>query len=199
MKIICDIDDVLVNAGAVKKALALSAVHLGVQPQHFWKAYRALRAHGEFSPNALAKALPKQFFGKQKAIAKRYETVIAQIDRCVYPDSKAFARWCNSTKQTIVFYTYGEPQTQRKKINVLKRLFHHSTAVITTDRSKRRDIKKAVGRAKYWVWLDDFKSVPVHDNAFQGGVLVYVRRRKSQSLLKGLKTVRNLYQAMSRL
>ena len=196
MKIICDIDDVLVNAGAVKRALAQSAVALGVRPQHFWSAYRELRKHGEFSPNALAKALPKQFLSKQKAIAKRYEGVIAQIDRYVYPDSKAFAEWCNKTKQKIVFYTYGEPQTQRKKIKALKRLFYRSTAVITTDRSKRRDIKKAVGGAKSWMWLDDFKSVPVNDRAFRGGTLLYIRRRAAQPVLKGTTIVKNLYQAM---
>ena len=196
MKIICDIDDVLVNAGAVKRALAQSAVDLGVRPQHFWSAYRELRKQGEFSPKALAKALPQQFTLKQKDIVKRYAGVVAQIDRCVYPDSKAFARWCNKTKQTMVLYTYGEPQTQRKKISALKRLFPQAKAVITTDRSKRRDIKKAVGRAKSWVWLDDFKSVPVNDGAFRGGTLLYIRRRASQPALKGITTVKNLFQAM---
>lgn len=196
MKIICDIDDVLVNALAVKKALAQSAVQLGVSPQQFWSAYRDLRKQGEFSPKALAHALPQQFLPKRLAITRRYEQVIAQIDRCVYPDSKAFARWCNKTKQELVFYTYGEPQTQREKIRSLQKLFHHSTAVITTDRSKRRDIKKAVAQAKSWVWLDDFKSVPVKDWAFQGGELIYIRRRKSQPQINGIKTVKSLYQAI---
>ncbi len=196
MRIICDIDDVLLNAGAVKRALSTSAIDLGVRTTDFWKAYRALREHGGFSPDALAKALPRQLSPKRKAIAKRYSAVIAQIDRYVYPETTAFAQWCNRAKHTLVLYTYGEPRTQRKKISALKRLFRHSRAVVTTDRLKCRDIKKAVGGAKSWVWLDDFKCVPVEDPAFRGGTLLYIRRRKSQPVLKGIATVKNLKEAM---
>lgn len=195
MRIICDVDYVVLNSNAVKAALASANTALGMTPQMFYSAYQRLRERGEWSPEGLSAFLPERLKKNKIAITRKYWQVIDASSRYVYQDARYFLGWCGRQGHAVVLYTYGDSLVQERKLKSLKKMFPHVGIVITTDRAKRRDFKKCVSKKDKWMWLDDFKDVPVGDRAFGGGTLLYVKRSVSQPKISKLPVVNNLYQA----
>lgn len=195
MRIICDVDYVVLNSKAVKAALARAGAPIGIGPSVFYSAYRRLRQRGEWSPEGLSVFLPERFQKRKTAIMKKYWKVIDESYRYLYQDAKYFFEWCDRKGHSIVLYTYGHSHVQQRKVMSLKRLLPDIEVVFTTDRSKRRDLKKCLHNKNQWVWLDDFNDVPVNDRAFRGGTLLYVKRSASQPKIAKLPVVKNLYEA----
>lgn len=196
MHLILDIDHTLLNTSLLKKELARCCLDFGISKNVFWKTYHAVRTHSAFSVKGFVQSLVRTFHTDRRVLEKQYTNVIKNIDRYIYRDALFFLKWAHAQGHTIVLYTYGEPSLQREKIRALRKKGYIKKWIITTDRTKRKIFSHCLVTRKPWIWIDDFDSVPIHDQMFTGGILLQLRRKKDQKPLPSISSVKNLYQAI---
>ncbi len=195
MFLFLDIDHTLLNTERFKRALAGCGRDLGVTPRIFWSAYRQSRTKGLFDVAAFLSCLPLSL-PSRRLLEKRFNAVINDIDTYIYRDASYFLKWAKQQGHVIVLYTHGKKAFQKKKIDAIRRRHAIHAWVITADRTKRRDFTRITRGRTPWVWIDDFKGVPIQDNVFRGGTLLVLTRKRGNGS-HGKPTVRSLYQAIT--
>lgn len=196
MTIVIDLDGVLIKTHSVMKTrLAMSCRDLGITPQQYWVAYRAMRLQEMFSPERFWKYLPPQYSSKKRKIAQRVLQVFQRSEQYLYDDARRLLVWAHHRQMTVCVYTHGQPSVQKIKMQRLRRLYPWLRVVITTDPTKQNDRSRCVVGNDSWVWIDD-SSIVAHEATKQhDGVFLYLRRSKTTPVVRGVKTIRTLSEA----